>query len=402
MGGNGMMKILYVSCYPQEHFSEIISKFPQSTSQPAQKFNKLIVDGLKYNDVDTSVLITHDILNQNHDTSIQIEDGTTYYFMPNVTGKRLQQIHANKNIKKFLKNWFNENTACIVALDFLKPYGYYVAKIAKRKNTVVIVTDLPENLMDKPNGLLQRAKFVMRMKRYQKIIEYATHYVFLTEQMNVRLNPRNKPYCIIEGLVDAKMENIYNDCSGKTSKIICLYSGELSVKCGMGILLSAFINCHADTWELHLYGNGDYVKEIENKCEQNPNIKYFGIVQNDIVIQRQMEATVLINPRPTHEEFTKYSFPSKNVEYMASGRPVITTKLPGMPEEYNEYVYIIEDESVYGIELTLKDVLRKPSQELTSMGEKAKEFVLKNKNNRIQTAKIISMLEITSRNKQEP
>jgi glycosyltransferase involved in cell wall biosynthesis len=389
------VNILYISCYPQNYFSEIISKLPQSTSQPAQKFNKLIVDGLKYNNVDVSVLITHDILNQNYSHSIQVDDGINYFFMPNVTDKRLQYICSKKNINKFLRAWFIENPNCTVILDFLKPYAFYVAKAAKGKKIVAIITDLPEHLLDKPNGLLQRAKYVVRTKRYQKIIEYATHFVFLTEQMNVRLNQRNKPYCIIEGLVDANMENIHNNCSKRLSKVICLYSGDLSAKYGLDLLVSAFINCQRDDWELHLYGNGDYVNEIKMQCEKYSSIKYFGIVQNEIVVHKQMEATVLINPRPTHKEFAKYSFPSKNMEYMASGRPVITTKLPGMPEEYKEYVYLIEDESISGIETVITEVMSKSPEKLTAFGERAKEFVLQNKNNHRQTAKIISLIDET-------
>ena len=58
-------------------------------------------------------------------------------------------------------------------------------------------------------------------------------------------------------------------------------------------------------------------------------------------VAEELKATLLVNPRPTTEEFTIYSFPSKNMEYMASGTPLLTTKLPGMPEEYHQYVLAI-------------------------------------------------------------
>ena len=79
-----------------------------------------------------------------------------------------------------------------------------------------------------------------------------------------------------------------------------------------------------------------------------PNVKPFDFDWNDfdpsIVI-----ATLLINPRFSNEEYTKYSFPSKNMEYMASGTPILTTKLPGMPKEYYEYIYLFEEESIEGM-----------------------------------------------------
>ena len=36
-------------------------------------------------------------------------------------------------------------------------------------------------------------------------------------------------------------------------------------------------------------------------------------LRNDRVVEEQLRATLLVNPRPTAEAFTKYSFPSKNM-----------------------------------------------------------------------------------------
>ena len=36
-------------------------------------------------------------------------------------------------------------------------------------------------------------------------------------------------------------------------------------------------------------------------------------LRNDRVVEEQLRATLLVNPRPTTEAFTKYSFPSKNM-----------------------------------------------------------------------------------------
>lgn len=59
----------------------------------------------------------------------------------------------------------------------------------------------------------------------------------------------------------------------------------------------------------------------------------------------QQQATLLVNPRKGHEEYTKYSFPSKTMEYMASGTPTIMYKLPGLPIEYEEYLVLLPDNS---------------------------------------------------------
>ena len=89
----------------------------------------------------------------------------------------------------------------------------------------------------------------------------------------------------------------------------------------------------------------------------------------------------------------KYSFPSKTMEYMASGTPVLTTILPGMPKEYYPYVYLLPDESAAGISGMLKQVLSQSDEALFEKGNAARNFVLDTRNNVVQAAKILEMLK---------
>ena len=143
---------------------------------------------------------------------------------------------------------------------------------------------------------------------------------------------------------------------------------------------------------LWLFGSGDLVNEIEKYEEKDIRIKYFGVVPNEHVVKEQLKATLLVNPRPSMEEFTKYSFPSKNMEYMASGTPVLTTPLQGMPQEYNDYVYLFEDETVEGMSKTLARILIQDKRELYDKGISAKKFVMKEKNNVVQAGKIKELI----------
>ena len=120
---------------------------------------------------------------------------------------------------------------------------------------------------------------------------------------------------------------------------------------------------------------------------------YGGMLMTSEIVEKEREATLLVNPRPTVEEFVKYSFPSKTMEYMASGTPVLTTRLPGMPEEYYPHVYFIDDESADGIAHALTQVLAHSDEELFDKGCAARAFVLDSRNNVIQAAKILDMLK---------
>ena len=57
----------------------------------------------------------------------------------------------------------------------------------------------------------------------------------------------------------------------------------------------------------------------------------------------QTRCDVLINPRPAEGEYTKYSFPSKTMEYLLSGSKVVMHRLDGIGDEYYKYIRVIEE-----------------------------------------------------------
>ena len=140
----------------------------------------------------------------------------------------------------------------------------------------------------------------------------------------------------------------------------------------------------------------NYVETL--KAIDDPRIQYGGMLLSSEIVEKEMEATLLVNPRPTDAEFVKYSFPSKTMEYMASGTPVLTTDLPGMPREYLPYVNLIREETPEGIASALQETLSRSDEELMQQGLQARRFVLETRNNVVQAKKILTMLESTERN----
>ena len=143
--------------------------------------------------------------------------------------------------------------------------------------------------------------------------------------------------------------------------------------------------------ELHIYGSGKFVNQLLEYQKQDPRIRYMGTVSNEQIVLEEQKATLLVNPRLSHHEFVKYSFPSKTSEYMLSGTPLLTTKLAGIPNEYLEYLYLFEGETKEGFAKKLQEVLSLSSEELHQKGLDAQNFVLSQKNNIIQSQKILDL-----------
>ena len=103
---------------------------------------------------------------------------------------------------------------------------------------------------------------------------------------------------------------------------------------------------------------------------------------------------MLVNPRQNTDIFTKYSFPSKTMEYLASGRPVIGYRLDGIPEEYYKYIQLVNDNSVDALKDKIVEVCSLPADERNRIGMTAREFIVREKNPRVQCQKVKAMWEL--------
>ena len=121
-------------------------------------------------------------------------------------------------------------------------------------------------------------------------------------------------------------------------------------------------------------------------------IIYFGQLMREEVLCLQKRATVLINPRLSDSEFTKYSFPSKTMEYLASGTALIMHPLKCLPKEYFEHIFIAYEESDAGLAASIIEVCEKTANELFVFGKKASDFIKNEKNSEVQIRKILNMI----------
>ncbi|ADI00967.1 glycosyltransferase [Syntrophothermus lipocalidus] len=218
-------------------------------------------------------------------------------------------------------------------------------------------------------------------------------YILLTKYMNGVINRKNRPSIVIEGMSDPELTDVQDDKICMESDNVIMYAGALYRQFGIDKLISAFRKLRQENIQLWIFGTGDMEDEIRQQALIDLRIKFFGMYPRKEVVEFEKKASLLINPRPSDSAFTLYSFPSKTLEYMATGTPVLTTRLPGIPEEYFDYVYVIENETDDGIAEAIQRVLMLPQHERNIRGQRARQFVLENKNCYVQAKKVIEMIE---------
>ena len=282
---------------------------------------------------------------------------------------------------------------------FLLIYGLYwpfldVACRLKNKyniKTCLMVPDLPGFTGDIDHWAYRFFKLFVRKKDHSDLLRQIDSYVLLTETMKERLPIHDQKYIVVEGIIDeSKTEKQSYDKDFQ--KKIVFYSGALDQRNGVNHLLEAFKLIDNPSFRLMLCGDGDLKGDVESAAASDSRIIYKGQLPHDEVIKLQSTATLLVNPRMPVEEFTKYSFPSKTMEYLASGTPVLMYQLPTLPVEYFPYCYFIPNTDVFSLSKSICDICLKPTEELAKMGQNARNFILKNKTARQQVKRIINLL----------
>lgn len=379
---------LYFSCLCSKNREcRILEENPDGIGLQIQKYHHLLTDGLSKNNVEV-VAVSHlkgiEITGVKNGDSEE-ENGVRYEYICPMNKNALAYLEIiSSSFKKTIKYLSRENAFVICdVLNASVSFGAVLAARLKGKEAIGIITDIPEMLTDGKKTLAVRLSWL--------VIKLCTSYVVLTQQMRDVFLGKKKKYIVLEGQVDSNAgcrdEEIHNN---RNNGMKCIYAGGVYKKYGVEKLVKAFVLANVPDAELHIYGGGDYADELYKL--ESEKVFYHGIVPNEIVVEKENDATLLINPRPSNEEYTKYSFPSKNMEYMVSGTPVLTTKLPGMPEEYCDYVFLFEDETVEGMASTISKTLNLESKSLIQKGKSAKQFVLEKKNNIVQTGKILQMV----------
>ena len=382
------MHILYaVTTCSDRVYKQLFSQVKVKPAFQSQKYHRLLIEGLAAHaqvDVIANAPVNRSNLNKAFvHLPDETEGGARYHYIPAIRNPILK-LCAVAAVTFFRTLTMAKRDSAVV-VDCLNRTTAFFALLAarlRRCRCVGIITDLPD--------MLGGGSFSKKMANF--VIRHCTDYVLLTEAMNDYIHNPGKPYVILEGHSDITMREKVPAMEKKTAVRTVFYAGGVSRQYGLADLTEGFLQADLPNTRLEIYGPGDYVKELQQIAETHETVYYGGMLLNTEIVAKEQEATLLVNPRPTHEEFVKYSFPSKTMEYMASGTPVLTTRLPGMPKEYYPHVYFINEESADGIAAALKEVLASSDEELFRKGNEARAFVLEGRNNVIQAQKLLEML----------
>lgn len=251
----------------------------------------------------------------------------------------------------------------------------------------LIVPDLPQymELSQKGPGLLHRIKNYVVGRKMRGM----DCYVPLTAAMAPCLGTDLTHCAVVEGIADTLSSAPAGVSVDEFPERYILYTGTLQYRYGIGELLSAFSQKDYQEVGLVICGDGEAADEIRAMQSKDSRVRYLGVLPAKEIATLRAGATVLVNPRKNEGEYTKFSFPSKMMEYLASGVPTVAYKLDGMPGGY-EGLFI--DATQDGLGDAIERVLRMSPEKASNFAERARTFVLREKCPERQCEKTLELL----------
>ncbi len=405
------MKLLFVnSAYPRELYRSFYEDANGLLSIPMDVFQWSLIDGLEGCGVDYSLVSIPSLPAWPRYSHVYTPSGEMKVnqrvrggFLRFCNLPAIKQISQKKVLSKYVGDWCeaNKDEKDLQVLLFTQQ-AEKLSAIVKLKESfknlriTVIITDLIENAQyyatNRP--VLKRIQVWIEKKLEHKLFPHVDKYILLSRQMVDFIPEAMGRNIVVEGIVNSKQLSLETiDKKNNNNEKILLYTGILEEYAGIDMVLDAFVQTTNPNYKFVICGVGSSVDKILSISERDKRIVYKGKVPHHDTITLQKNATILINPRRPDGRITKYSFPSKTMEYMISGTPMIGYKLEGVPDEYFNYMYIPVNYTVEALAKCVNESLSKPQEELDAFAEKAKKFVLSKKNNIAQVKRIIEFIE---------
>lgn len=364
------MNIIYFTTAQEEKdYRSFMNIWKISLNSSNQNFhNKLIRALAKNNHIDVISVrpFSHSKTKVSKLKADTKEDGNICWHYLKRSGTKLMRVlNVVPQSKKILSSLDTKNS--IIITDTINTtLVRSVNKINKKYKLPVIgvCTDSPSNISG-----TKRSYTMYLLKNTQEF----SGYIALTEGLNLLFNPNNKPSYIFEGLVEDRKFEQKDD----NKRPYFFFGGALMRRYGVFDLIEAFKQLNNKDVDLYICGHHGNKEEIKDAIKGQANIKFLGLLPMNKVLEYEANSLACINPRPFSEDLDRFSIPSKTLEYLSMGRPVISVKNSILMEKFKDEIIWVESSHKNDLLKGLEKVLSMTEVERENLGEEAKNRVKK-------------------------
>ncbi|MFG1652315.1 glycosyltransferase [Micromonospora sp. NPDC049275] len=286
-----------------------------------------------------------------------------------------------KHLTRFVAAWRtggralrDRDTEVLLVHGVHSPFLWFGVLRARRRGVrvVPVLTD-PPGVALPTDGRLVRLLRGLDVALVRAALARCSGVIALTPALADDFAP-GRPRLVMEGIcgVDPAADD-RPASAGSTRDIV--YAGGLSRAYGVDRLVEAFRGLPGDDLRLCLYGRGELAGWLREQAAVDRRVVPPELLPRAELLPRLGRAAVLVNPRPVDQDFVRWSFPSKIIEYLAAGVPVVSTRLPGIPPDYAPWLSYAESDTADGLRAAIGRVLDLPVAQARALGAGGARFV---------------------------
>lgn len=250
----------------------------------------------------------------------------------------------------------------------------------------VVIPDLPLYMNSGHSGTL-RGWLKSLDNRLLKWLASRADIVFpITARIASEWLDRTSRFLVVEGVSPLAMQPFA--ASNEERLPTFLYAGNFShvLKCARMFSKSA---ARAD---LVLIGDGPEREALKALAAQDARITVREFMKPELLQLEVQKAEFLINLRDTAWPGGRYSFPSKLVEYIRQGKPVVSTRLDGIPPEYFDFFLPLDDADDAGFSRSIGAALATSAEQLEAAVSGAQAMLRETKSSAVVGRRMIEAL----------
>lgn len=330
-------------------------------------------------------------------TSVTIGDKIQLDFLPFINISPIKQLSVGLATLWNILHWCHRCPSTqqnvIFTFNISVPPGIFAllgARLTGSK-TVAMIYDISVPGETVPDTLFARLDYWL----HKKTMPLFDGLVVITEAIARDFAPKI-PYLRVEGGISADLIMQYQALTAdKHDKedFVIVFAGRLDEANGIREILEAFSMVKKKKFCLHIAGAGPLEDIVKESASTDSRVNFHGFISFDEILQLYATADVLVNMRLTQRVNTRYFFPSKTMEYLASGVPVITTCPGNMAEEYGDFAFLLYEETPEALAEMLVYVAAMPDEQRKKRALTAQRYMAEHKTWDVQAQKILRFID---------
>lgn len=242
--------------------------------------------------------------------------------------KVARRISTRQVVNKFIHYLSTNIKSGDIVIAYHSPRYFHILRKLREKLNFCLIGEIEEIYQDiKSLGIKYN-------KEEYAFIKVCDKYIFPTQLLNDKLNPKNhKKSIIIHGIYKAEPNlnlHFYDD------KIHIIYAGTFAPQKGAEAAATSALYL-TKNYHIHILGFGtnkevDQIKQLVKnlQSEAKATISYDGFITGKDFIRFIQKCEIGLSTQSPNATFNSTSFPSKILTYLANGLKVVTIDIPSI------------------------------------------------------------------------